>query len=360
MKIPLNNNFRALARGLMAVAFTATAFCSINARAQNNNDLGVAYYGPYIEPITNDWIHTTVSITNYGPYTVTNVQLTVVFPSCQFVDVTPTGGSVNPSSHYLAYSFTSLTNGEVRNLFVRVQPTNTGSITLAANIVAVGNSDPNAVNDSSYAPITVRTYLSGSVVASIASAQFNDPQVGLEEQWIQVSNAGPSIVQSARIVVTGLTNFLWNYSGTNNGNPFVIYPLKLNPREVGSFLLQFYPNRTAFPFSNSQMHAFETVMPALTPPGNARAPIPVGSMVTESASAKLPGATLITWACPTNQSYAILYSDNPEFANALISPALAPATGANVLFWVDYGPPATISFPTNTSPRYYRVYQFPK
>jgi hypothetical protein len=76
------------------------------------------------------------------------------------------------------------------------------------------------------------------------------------EQNIVLSNAGPTSVDSARVIVTGLTNRLSNAMGTNNGNPYVTYASTLTNGQGGAYLLlQFYPNQSAFPFTNSQMQA---------------------------------------------------------------------------------------------------------
>ena len=51
-------------------------------------------------------------------------------------------------------------------------------------------------------------------------------------------------------------------------------------------------------------------------------------------------------------TYTVIYADNPQFNHARISPP-AVKSGANRIQWLDYGPPATTSFPSGT--RYYRV-----
>jgi hypothetical protein len=198
------------------------------------------------------------------------------------------------------------------------------------------------------------------VTASIVSTQWFDAQNGFIEQWIQVSNSGPSSVVSSRVVVTGLTtNWLFNACGTNNGNPFVMYPSKLNPGKTGNLLFQFVvTNRTAFPFTNSQMQAYEIPMPALLPPANLGTPIPSQSVTRISSAGALPGAVLIFFPSVVGRGYTVAYSDNPQFANPLFSPQTIVAQ-ATQTEWIDFGPPATVSYPTNTVTRYYRVYLNP-
>jgi hypothetical protein len=52
----------------------------------------------------------------------------------------------------------------------------------------------------------------------------------------------------------------------------------------------------------------------------------------------------------------VVYSDNNTFSNALIAPPSIVAP-ANRVQWIDYGPPTTVSAPTNTSMRFYRVFE---
>ena len=173
-------------------------------------------------------------------------------------------------------------------------------------------------------------------------------------QWIQLTNNGSSLIASARVIVSGLTtNGLFNAAGTNNGNPFIIYGSTLNPGQSGNMLLEFFP-RNYFPFSASQMQAFATPLANLPPPAN------LGTPITPIFSARLTGhltnSVLIQWPSVLGK-YTILYSDNPNFSNPLFAPPAIVAP-ANEVEWIDYGPPVTISLPTN-SVRYYRVYVSP-
>ena len=70
------------------------------------------------------------------------------------------------------------------------------------------------------------------------------------------------------------------------------------------------------------------------------------------------GNMLIEFAANTNKTYTIIYSDNMQFSNAMIAPP-AIAAPANIVQWIDYGPPTTLSAPTNSSTRFYRVFQNP-
>ena len=67
---------------------------------------------------------------------------------------------------------------------------------------------------------------------------------------------------------------------------------------------------------------------------------------------------LIEWPAITNRTYTVVYSDNVSFSNAMIAPPSIVAP-ANDMEWIDYGPPTTVSAPTNASSRFYRVFLNP-
>ena len=67
---------------------------------------------------------------------------------------------------------------------------------------------------------------------------------------------------------------------------------------------------------------------------------------------------LIEFPSMTNRTYTVVYSDNVLFSNAMMAlPSIvAPA---NRTQWIDYGPPTTVSHPTNAPVRFYRVFLNP-
>jgi hypothetical protein len=54
----------------------------------------------------------------------------------------------------------------------------------------------------------------------------------------------------------------------------------------------------------------------------------------------------------------VVYSDNASFINANAAQPAVQAY-ANYTVWIDYGPPATVSHPTNTAVRFYNVFLNP-
>jgi hypothetical protein len=209
-------------------------------------------------------------------------------------------------------------------------------------------------NNSASANITVITYLPGTLLAVTNSAQIVNHQNGLIEQSILLSNVGTNSIAAARVVVAGLTNRLFNAVGTNSGSPFVIYGAPLATNQSVTLRLQYFP-RNPFPFTNGQLNAFAVPVPNWTPPAitTTSTNLNITRLVTLTN-----GDTLIEWPAITNRNYTVVYSDNILFSNAMIAPPAIVAP-ANEVQWIDYGPPTTVSAPTNASARFYRVFLNP-
>ncbi len=326
--------------------------------AQTTADLAISIYNTPLDVYTNDYMPYAMFVTNLGPGTVSSVVVTNILPSgFSLIDASPT---YTLSGNTLTFNLGSLTNLAVQKLVVRAKPASAGSYTFTTSVSAAGNTDPNSANNTANFNVSVGNYLSGSLSASTNSSQIYDPQTGLVAQYIKISNNGAAIIPSARVVISGLaaTNQLSTPAGTNNGNPFVIYGSSLAPGQSGSLLLEFAANNY-FPFANSQLQPYATSLATLAPPANLGTPVTPNSEGRESSGAVAPGAVVVLWFSVTNRSYTVLYSDNPDFANPLMSPQVVPSASGNQTTFVDYGPPATVSFPTNITPRYYRAFLNP-
>jgi hypothetical protein len=225
-------------------------------------------------------------------------------------------------------------------------------------VVSTNNvDDTNTDNNSASFNVTVSDFFSGQLVAVTNSAQTTNFQNGFIEQNILLSNIGTNAVAAARVVVTGLTtNRLYNAVGTNNGSPFVVYNAALDTNQSVNLLLQYsVANRSAFPFTNSQLHPFAVIVPDLTPP----AVVAVSTNINITRILRLSkGSILLEWPTVTNRIYTVVYSDNILFSNAMIAPPSIVAP-ANRTQWIDYGPPTTVSHPTNAPIRFYRVFLNP-
>ena len=329
--------------------------CPGTATAQTSADLAISIYNTPLDVYVNDYMPYTMYVTNLGPGTVAGVMVTNILPSG--FSLVSASSAYTISGNTLVFSLGSMANLAVQKIVVRAEPASAGSYAFTATVNSTGNTDPNLANNSTSFGVNVGNYLSGNLTASLVSTQFVNAQSGLEDQTVQISNNGSASVSSARLVVTGLSKQLWMAAGTNGGNPFVIYGSTLAPGQSGNLLLEFNPRGT-FTFTSSQLQPFATPLASLSPPANLGTPIAVPQEARET-SGPLNGAVVITWPCVPNQSYTVLYSYSPNFANPILSPQIVPPTGANYLQWIDYGPPATLSFPANTTPVYYRIFANP-
>lgn len=330
-------------------------------------DLGALLNGPAQPVFAGDWTTYGTGVTNLGPGTATNIFLTNTLPAgAKFVSVSPAGQAFTLlASNRVAFPVGSLTNRAFKLFSVRVQlPTNAGAAPFSAAVNSSGGQDTNSANNTVSTNVTVADYFAGAADLLVVtnSAQFTNRQNGLIEQKILVSNVGTAAVASVRVILSGLTNvplagftnYLFNAWGTNNGNPFVVYAHTLGTGESVELLLQFsVRTRSAFPFSDSQLHAFGVNLPDLTPPASTGA----SSSLNFTNFALVSGNLLLQFKSTAGKVYTIVYADNLSFSNAMMAvpPVLAPA---NYVQWVDYGPPGTISKPGSGS-RYYRVFLNP-
>jgi uncharacterized repeat protein (TIGR01451 family) len=318
-------------------------------------DLGVAITVPTTAVIVNDLTAYGVSVTNAGPNSAPDVFLTNTLPPDVILKgVLPASPAYTVVSSNLIFNLGVLNSGAFTNFQITIQPTNANVLDFFASVAAPGVLDTNTANDTASNSITVITNLPGQLVAVTNSMQKVNPQNGLIEQSILLSNIGTNDVPAARVVVTGLTNRLFNAAGTNSGNPFVVYAFALGTNQSVNLLLQYFP-RNSFPFTNGQLQAFAVPSPDLTPPASSS----VSTNLNITRIVPLSnGNMLIEFPSITNRAYTVVYSDNVSFSNAMIAPPSITAP-ANEIQWIDYGPPTTKSAPTNSSARFYRVFLNP-
>jgi hypothetical protein len=128
----------------------------------------------------------------------------------------------------------------------------------------------------------------------------------------------------------------------------VTYAFALPAGQSAYLLLQFFPTQIAFPFTNSQMQAVGVTPPNLTPAAGLM-PTNIALMV------RLPsGGILLAFNSLTNRTYTVEYTSNLLSPNWLAAQPLTVAR-ANYEYWIDYGPPETVSHPANTPMRFYRL-----
>jgi uncharacterized repeat protein (TIGR01451 family) len=348
----ITNTVTVVAPNLLVFPASIDVVVQVTNAVPQEADLGVTLAAP-AQPtnIVNDPVTYGIGATNLGPGDAPGVRLTNTLPSGVILkSVAPANQSYSVSGSNLIFDLGALTRGAGTNLQITVQPTNAGVFNFSAAIGASGLADTNTANNFASTNITVVNYLSTNLTVSIVSTQKYDPQIGLVEQTVRLSNAGSNAVPAARVLLTGLTNRLFNASGTNNDNPFVVYATTLGPGQGVNLLLQFLA-ASYFPLTNGQFQAFGVPVPDLAPPAISSTSANLNiSRIVRLAN----GYMLIEFPAITNRAYTVVYSDNVSFSNAAIAPPSIVAV-ASRLQWIDYGPPTTVSAPTNSGMRFYRV-----
>jgi uncharacterized repeat protein (TIGR01451 family) len=311
-------------------------------------DLAAGIVGPPSGGLVNDSMTYSVSATNRGPDAVPNVMLTNKIPAdVKFISVSPTNQNITFTNGSLRFNLGTLASNAAPSFLVTIQPTNQGDVTLLAEVGAVGVLDTNSANNFATNVFNVSSFGPAQLVAATNSPQQYNPQTGLMEQSITLSNIGTNTASSARVFVQGLTNRLFNAVGTNNGNPFVTYATNLAAGGSVDLLLEYFvPTRLAVP--DPTLVAVE--VSAFSPT------IPSGTNVPISRLLILPsGRVLIEFPAQTNRNYTVLYCPDATFSNRTLVALPHTTAPADRVQWIDYGPPKTISHPTNTASRMYRV-----
>jgi uncharacterized repeat protein (TIGR01451 family) len=319
------------------------------------SDLAVAITGPTQAVITNDFVTYNVAVTNLGPDSAPNVLLTNTLPPGVILrSVSPNSPAFISSGSNLVAKLGTVTAGSGRSFTFNIQPTNVELAAFSASIGASNVEDGNLINNFAVMNINIGAYLPATLTVVTNSTRAINVQNGLLEQNILVSNVGATDIPAGRVVITGLTNQLFNAVGTNNGNPFFYLSAPLPAGQSVTMRMQFF-SRKAFNFTNAQLHAYGVPLPNWSPPGFA----PSSTNINLSLILKLTnGDILLEFPSTLARTYTIVYSDNAQFSNAMMAPPAVTAP-ANESFWIDYGPPTTATSPTITPTRFYRVYQNP-
>jgi len=322
----------------------------------------------YVNPAyANDWTTLGVTVSNAGPSTAYNVVLTNTLPAgLAFIGGSPAGQTYTITNGNLLLPFSSLNAGAAQTVYLTFQATNTGTFALTNTIGGANLNDPNLTNNVATRTLSVSNYLPLVIAAATNSPQTLNPKNGFMEQTILVSNTTPTSVPAVRLIVSGLTtNWLYNAVATNAAGPFVVSPAPLGGHQTARLVLQFVvTNRTAFPFTNGQLQAYGVALPNLAYTN--LFPVPSTNYTTNlnvriawlTSSPNL-GRPELLFQSTVSSNYTILYADNPWFNHSqMAQPAVLSATASGTI-WVDTGPPATATAPTNSGPRYYRVIQDP-
>jgi len=231
---------------------------------------------------------------------------------------------------------------------VRFAPLSTGAKVARVQITSDGNSNtPFEINlggSGAEGAIAAST----NIFAITVSPAALNPQTGLFEETVVLTNIGSSTISATRLLVQLLPADVQVYyaSGSTNGYAYVQWNFPFAPSTSVAFTFEFYrSSRQAIP--QPEFVPVETSPVTLAPAGN---PMPI------SRIAELNGRILIEFTTIPKDRYAIQYS--PDMTNwiSVIPVITAPA---NRVQWYDDGPPATQSKPGLDASRFYRVVQLP-
>ncbi|MGO8764767.1 MAG: hypothetical protein ACLQSR_06490 [Limisphaerales bacterium] len=334
----------------------ATTNLSVQVISTNVADLGVTMSGFPTIAYSNDWVTYDVTVSNAGPATATGVILTNDLPTnaVELIGISPTNEANQATNDIMTFNLGNLAVGAIANIQLTVQFTNTGVFPFGAFVTSPNQLASNPANNTFTTNVTVTNFLAGTadLTAVVSSAQVYNHQTAREQQMITLSNTGTNTVMSARVIVTGLTNWLSNAVGTNNGNPYVVYGAPMTNGQSVNLTLQFYPDYQSFPFSNSQLTPVEIEQADLSLPATGITSSSINiTLVTNLSS----GYMLLEFKAITNRLYTVAYSDSGTNWLAAQPPF---HVSANYGLWIDYGPPETLN-PTNTF-RMYQVYMYPQ
>jgi uncharacterized repeat protein (TIGR01451 family) len=314
-------------------------------------DLAVSVSGFGQGILAGDTITYKATVTNRGPDTVPDVLLTNTLPAgTVLISVSPTNRPSTLTDTVLIIDLGTLSNAAFSAVTFAVQPTNAGLQTFSVSVGAPGLQDPNRANNSFSTNIDVGPVIQGQITATNVSPMTFDPQTGLMNQTVRLSNISTSAVPSVRLTVSGLTNWLYNAVGTNNGNPFVVYANTFDAGQTADLVLEYFvPTRVPIDVADTNYTALGTPAFNLTAPGGTNGVFSITRTVLLSG-----GNLLIEFPSVLGASYSILYSTNADFSNPLSAQPniIAPADRVQ---WIDDGPPKTVSPPASVESRFYRV-----
>ncbi len=182
-----------------------------------------------------------------------------------------------------------------------------------------------------------------------------NPQSGLFEQRVRVTNLGRSALSGVRLGVSGLSAGIAvvNATGSVDGVPYVQSVHDVAPSGTVEFLVEFYSK-----FRQLVGSPVYTVLPVLEPsvPGTEGTEIPIARVTIPEDNAN-GGRVLLEFRSVPGKSYVIRYQNGLEAPWKTSLPAVA-AAGTSVQ-WFDDGPPKTDTPPGDNGTRFYQVLELP-
>ncbi|MDB6121937.1 MAG: hypothetical protein JWQ71_930, partial [Pedosphaera sp.] len=291
----------------------------------------------------------TITVTNLGPSTAANVVAIDNLPT-NLTFVSASGGAAFSNNVVTWPAIASLIKGASTNFTITVKAPISGSFTNKASATSSTLDPVNSNNDGTSPGSQVNTSISTGQFGILAGPNVFNPQTGLYEERVTVTNLSATTAAALRLYVGGLRTGvqLHNATGTNSGRPYIQYNAPLNPNQTVVLLLEFFvPDRR--PFTNTL--EVEAVLPASsgTNSGNG---LTITRVFVDSRIADDP-RLVIEFPSITGRTYTVIYSDDNLQTWKAATPSITAS--ANVTQWYDDGPPKTDSKPLSGPSRFYRV-----
>ena len=298
----------------------------------------------------------TINVANAGPSSASNVVVIDTLP-VNLTFVSASAGGVNSSGTVTWPTLASLAVNASTNFTVTVTAPTNGSFVNIASASATTEDLNLSNNNGSASGSRVQTDVVPIPFGIRIGTNVFNPQTGLFEQTVIVTNTGNATASAIRLLAwnfTTLTNgaprtnvWLWNYHGVaNDGRRYVQYNGGVNPGAWVTFHLEYYAP-TRVPFTNSLEAQVTLPVPATTN-------LSGGVLIDVAFADNRPSDPrfVIEWASIIGRNYTVIYSDSLTGPWTAATPTVtATATRTQ---WYDDGPPKTASEPLIGS-RYYRV-----
>jgi uncharacterized repeat protein (TIGR01451 family) len=312
-------------------------------------DLGVKFLVPPAVVMVNDPMTYSIVASNAGPASATGVFLTNSLTGVKLLSVSSSNFTL--LNDRMVFALGTLAARGDRTIDLTVQPTNAGILGLASAVASTGIIDTNTANNAATTNVVINSFLPATLTVTNLNDMVLDRQTGRLKQTVRLSNVGTNDAPSVRVMVAGLTNRLSNAVGTNNGTPYVLYAATLSTNSFVDLVLEYWsPSRLVFPVPNSSYTALSVPLVNPTVPGG-------GTNAFNITSGKwlANGTFLIEFQSVPGASYTVLYSADPNFGSNVFAAQPAVTAPANRTQWIDNGPPKTVSLPTQTPARNYKV-----
>jgi len=205
-------------------------------------------------------------------------------------------------------------------------------------------------NDSNENPFDLSLTGTGSGVFVVSTSPITlNPQTGLFEQTVRLTNNDPGTVAAVRLLIQNLPVDVqvYNASGDKNGIPFLQHDFPIVQGGDVVFLVEYYRlSRLPIPQPTFLVEATAAVVPTATGP----------VLSIERGIQLSSGRFLVDFLTVPGGRYSVQYSSNMTDWKTATPIITAPA---NRVQWYDDGPPKTESKPSSIGSRFYRVIQLP-